>query len=116
MVGMIRNAIGMLMFGLASAASGGEQVEVWVVLTERPVATSPVGQLEIVKQQQEHVMTQLKALGATELARVTLSSNALAVTIDSSKLPKVKRISGVRSVAPVQHIERDPAPAPPPIR
>ena len=113
---MIRNAFGVLMFGLTTAALGGEQVDVWVVLTERPVATSPGGQLNIVKQQQDKVMAQLKTLGASELARVTLSSNAIAVTIDSSKLPEVKRISGVRSVAPVQHIERDPAPAPPPTR
>ena len=61
-------------------------------------------------------MANLKALGATELARVTLANNAVAVTIDSSKLAEAKRISGVRSVTAVKHIERDPLPPPPPVR
>lgn len=87
MMRMIRKlAIGTLLFGMAAAAPGGEKVDVWVVLTEQPAASSPVGQLQNVKQQQDRVMDELKALGATELARVTLSKNALAVTIDSSKL------------------------------
>ena len=118
MIQMIRTlAIGTLVFVLATAAFGGDKVDVWVVLTEPPVAGSPeAGQLERVKQQQDRVMAELKALGATELARVTLAKNALAVTIDSSKLPEVKRISGVRGVTAVKHIESDPLPPPPPVR
>ncbi len=55
-------------------------------------------------------MAELRALGATELARVALANNALAVIIDSSRLPEAKRISGVRSVSPVRNIEREPPP------
>jgi hypothetical protein len=115
MIQMIRTlAIGILIMASA-AAFGGDKVDVWVVLSEPPVAASPAaGQLERVKQQQDRVMADLKALGATELARVTLANNALAVSIDSSKLPEAKRISGVRSVTAVRHIERDPLPVPPP--
>ncbi len=117
MVQMIRTLVtGTLVFLLATAAFGGDKVDVWVVLTEPPVAGSPAGQLERVKQQQDRVMAELKALGATELARVTLAKNALAVTIDSSKLPEAKRISGVRGVTAVKHLESDPLPPPPPVR
>jgi len=112
MIRMLRAlAIGTLVFVSAAAAFGGEQVEVWVVLSEPPVAGSQTaGQLERVKRQQERVMAELRALGATELARVALANNALAVTIDSSKLPEAKRISGVRSVSRVRNIEREPPP------
>ncbi len=114
---MIRKlATGALMVGLATAAFSAEKINVWVILTEPPVAAAPQGQLEKVTQQQDQVMARLKLLGATELARATLSTNALAVAIDSSKVPGIKRISGVRSVSEVQHIERDPIPGPPPVR
>ena len=95
------------------AMSAAEKVEVWVVLTEAPVAVAPKGQLDVVKRQQDTVMAQLKALGATELARVTTSNNALAVAIDPARLSDVRRIAGVRSVSPIQHIEREPLPTPP---
>ena len=102
-------ATGTLAFLLASAAFASDKVDVWVVLTETPViATSDAGQLDRIKQQQDRVMAELKALGATELARVTLAKNALAVTIDSSKLPEAKRILGVRGVTPLMHLESDP--------
>lgn len=110
MVRMIRKlAMGALMVGLATAAFSAEKINVWVILTEPPVAAAPQGQLEKVTQQQDQVMARLKLLGATELA-------PLAVAIDSSKVPGIKRISGVRSVSEVQHIERDPIPGPPPVR
>jgi len=104
-------ATGALVFVLATSAFGGELVEVWVVLSEPPVAGSQAaGQLERVTRQQDQVMADLRALGATELARVALANNALAVTIDSSKLSEAKRISGVRSVSRVRNIEREPPP------
>jgi len=90
-----------------------DKVEVWVMLTEPPVAGSPKSQLEKIKRQQDTVMAQLNALGATELARITVTKNALAVAIDPANVPKVKRISGVRSVSVVRHIDRGPVPDPP---
>lgn len=97
---------------IMTAESKSARVEIWVVLTEAPVAGAPKGQLELVKRQQDAVMARLHELGATEVARVTISSNALAVSIDSAKIADVKRVSGVRSVSAVQHIEREP-PSPP---
>jgi hypothetical protein len=90
-----------------------DKIEVWVVLTEPPVAASHTGQLEKIKRQQDTVMAELKALGATELARITVAKNALAVAIDPANVPEVKRISGVRSVSVVRHIDRGPVPDPP---
>jgi hypothetical protein len=86
------------------------KIEVWVRLTEPPVAGSSPGNLEKIKRQQDKVMAELKALGATEVARITVSNNALAVAIDPANIAEVKRISGVRSVAAVQHIDRGPVP------
>ncbi len=99
------------MFGWTAVVHSGERVDVWVVLTEPPVsASNAAGQLEKVKQQQDRVMKQLEALGATELARVTLANNAIAVSIDPSKVGDAKRIPGVRSVSRVQNIQREPRP------
>ena len=98
MIRMLRAlAIGTLVLLSANAAFGGELVEVWVVLSEPVVAGSPTaGQLERVERQQDRVMAELRALGATELARVALANNALAVTIDSS-VAEAKRIRRVQA-------------------
>ena len=103
--------IGGVLTVLAATAQGGDRVDVWVLLTEPPVA-SATASLEKIKQQQETVAVQLKELGAVELGRVTTARNAIAVSIDPAKLPEVKRLSGVRSVSPVRDIQRDP-PVPP---
>ena len=91
-----------------SRADSKQVAEVWVVLD-----TAPNGD---VKQQQDAVMSQLRGLGATELARVVHARNAVAITVDATRLDEIRRIPGVRSVAPVQHVEREPRPAPPPSR
>ena len=96
---------------LTATAHGGDRVDVWVLLTEPPVA-SGITTPEKVKQQQQAVMVQLKELGAVELGRVSTVRNAIAISIDQAKLPEVKQLSGVRSVSPVRDIQRDP-PAPP---
>ena len=104
-------AIGAMVSVLTATAHGGDRIDVWVLLTEPPVA-SGIRTPEKVKQQQQAVMVQLKALGAVELGRVGTARNAIAISIDQAKLPEVKRLSGVRSVSPVRDIQRDP-PAPP---
>jgi len=96
---------------LTANAHGGQTVEVWVTLTEPAVVGGATNQ-EAVKKQQQTVLNELRALGAAELGRVSLTRNAIAVSIDQAKLPEVKKLSGVRSVSPVRNIEREP-PAPP---
>jgi hypothetical protein len=112
MNGMLRKlALGAMVTLLTATAHSGDRVDVWVLLTEPPTAsgmTTP----EKVKQQQQAVMVQLKELGAVELGRVSTVRNAIAISIDQDKLPEVKQLSGVRSVSPVRHIQRDP-PVPP---
>ena len=99
-------AIGAVVALLTATAQGGDRVDVWISLTEPPIASGSTPQS--VKQQQQAVMTELKALGAVELGRVSQARNALAVSIPKSKLPEVKQLAGVRSVSPVRDIQRDP--------
>jgi hypothetical protein len=108
-------AIGAVVSVLTTTAHSGDRVDVWVLLTEPPIA-SGTSTPEAVKQQQQAVMAELKALGAVELGRVSTARNAIAVSIDQDKLPEVKRLSGVRSVSPVRDIWRDPVPPRPPVR
>jgi hypothetical protein len=108
-------AIGAVVSVLTATAHSGDRVDVWVLLTEPPIA-SGTSTPEAVKQQQQAVMAELKALGAVELGRVSTARNAIAVSIDQDKLPEVKRLSGVRSVSLVRDIRRDPVPPRPPVR
>ena len=103
-------AIGAVVSLLTATAQGGDRVDVWILLTEPPIASGSTPQS--VKQQQQAVMTELKALGAVELGRVSQARNALAVSIPKSKLPKVQQLAGVRSVSPVRDIQRDPPASP----
>jgi len=104
-------AIGAVVSVLTATAHGGDRIDVWVLLTEPPVA-SGASTPESVKKQQQAVMAELEALGAVELGRVSTALNAIAVSIDQAKLPEVKRLSGVRAVTPVRDIRRDPIPGP----
>ncbi len=108
-------AIGAVVSVLTATAHSGDRIDIWVLLTEPPVA-SGTSTPESVKKQQQAVMAELQALGAVELGRVSTARNAIAVSIDQAKLPEVKRLSGVRSVSPVRDITRDPVPPRPPVR
>ena len=101
-------AIGAVVSVLTTTAHSGDRVDVWVLLTEPPIASGTTP--DSVKKQQQAVMAELHALGAVELGRVSTARNAIAVSIDEAKLPEVKRLSGVRSVSPVRDIRRDPVP------
>lgn len=112
MARMVRNlALATVFSVMAATAHSADKVNVWVQLSE-PALASRASEPDAIQKQQHEVLAQLQALGAVELGRVRHALNALAVSIDPSKLPEVKRIPGVRSVSPVKHIERDP-PAPP---
>lgn len=54
-----------------------------------------------VSAQQDDIADRLKALGATELGRVQLSHNAIAMRIDASALPQLATLAGVVKVRPV---------------
>lgn len=108
-------AMGAVVSVLTATVHGGDRVDVWVLLTEPPIA-SGTSTPEAVKKQQQAVMAELQALGAVELGRVSTARNAIAVSIDQARLPEVKRLSGVRSVTPVRDITRDPVPPRSPVR
>ncbi len=76
------------------ARSAGAPVQVWVDLTEPPRRT------ERVARQQQAVAAELQRLGATELARVRHTGNAIAVQIDPALLDQVRALHGVRGVRP----------------
>ncbi|HEY5808919.1 MAG TPA: hypothetical protein VIT67_13170 [Povalibacter sp.] len=85
-------------------------VELWVVLSEPALASLPreaTGQRAVLREriirQQDAVMSQLFALGATESGRVQQTSNALAVTLPVAALERVKKIDGVIAVRAVKH-------------
>jgi len=67
--------------------------------------------------QQQAVAAQLCALGATELARVTLVRNAIAVDLPVNALPLARQLPGVLRIRPITHLHRvQPPAAAPPLR
>lgn len=56
---------------------------------------------------QNALMQSARALGATELARVSKALNAVVVSIDAAQIGKLAALPGVKSVRPVRHYERD---------
>jgi hypothetical protein len=95
------------------ATNQRDLVEVWVVLSEPALATLPVDATEErarlqqrIAKQQDQVMSQLTALGATESGRIQQVSNAIAVRMPTEALPSVKKIDGVTTVYPVSSRNR----------
>jgi subtilisin family serine protease len=62
---------------------------------------------EIVRGKQDSLMGQLRGMGATELARVQLAHNAVAVTVDAGSLASIARLPGVAKVRPVINYTMD---------
>ncbi len=56
---------------------------------------------------QNALMQSARALGATELARVSKALNAVIVSIDAEQIGKLAALPNVKSVRPVRHYERD---------
>lgn len=109
---------------LATAGPGAPQatdrVAVWVDLSlpvPRAAAASDLPAMRLaVQAQQEAVAAQLVALGATELARVMLVRNAIAVELPRHALPQVRQLPGVLQVRPVTHRHQVDLPAASPLR
>jgi hypothetical protein len=59
-----------------------------------------------IERQQDEVMSQLTALGATESARVIEVRNSIAVRIPSSALTQARTLPGVIKVRAVKHRQR----------
>ena len=67
--------------------------------------------LASIKQKQDAVMAQVKAMGGTELGRVSKGHNALIVSIDASHIADIHGIDGVIAVRPVpDHVLSDATP------
>lgn len=59
------------------------------------------------RDKQDALMSQLRGMGATELGRVQVAHNAVAVTVDAASLASIARLPGVARVRPVVHYELD---------
>lgn len=70
------------------------------------IAAAMVAHRASVMAQQAATAARLSALGATELGRVQVAHNAIAVTIDAALLPELARLPGVLRVRPVIHYEK----------
>jgi hypothetical protein len=91
------------------------RASVWVDLELPELATLPRDQpaeraaLRLrIQAQQDAVMGRLRALGATEQARVQQVRNALAVRLPVAQLDAARRIPGVRAVRIVRNLDRGP--------
>ena len=62
--------------------------------------------------QQSRLSGQLRALGATELARVRLFRSAIAVELPASAVDEVRKLPGVLQVRPITHLHRVEPPPP----
>lgn len=58
------------------------------------------------KSKQDALMSQVRGLGGTELARVSKSYNAVVVSVPATQLAKIARLSGVSGVLPVPDSKR----------
>lgn len=110
---------------LAASACGGESVsvnsdvvssqivEVWVVLSEPALASLPrdakeerAALRERIFMQQNNVVAQLVALGATQSGRIQHTENAVAIRLPAAAIESVKKIDGVIDVRPVSDRNR----------
>ena len=102
------------------APPAADRVAVWVDLSlpvPRAAAASDVRAMrQALQAQQQAVAAQLDALGATELARVALVRNAIAVELPRQALPAVRQLPGVLRVRPVTHRHQVDRPTADPLR
>ncbi len=95
--------------GAVAAGSTGSTVDVWIDLSEPlPAAsddpTQSAASRTRVDRQQQQVASELRRLGAVELARARHARNAIAVRIAPERLDAVRRIDGVLRVRPTRSL------------
>jgi hypothetical protein len=95
------------------AARVEEELEVWIDLSVPSLSTQSAQNREAraalrarIEKQQDEVMSQLAALGATETARVMEVRNSIAVRIPPSALTQARALPGVIKVRAVKHRQR----------
>lgn len=71
------------------------------------VLSAMASQRASLRAQQDDVGRRLTALGGTELGRVKVAHNAIAVRVDASQLAAVAALPGVKRVRPVIHYKLD---------
>jgi hypothetical protein len=88
-------------------------VEVWVVLSEPALASLPrdakearAALRERIFTQQNNVLAQLVALGATQSGTIQHTENAVAIRLPAAAIEGVKKIDGVIGVRPVSERNR----------
>lgn len=69
------------------------------------IASAMAAQRSAILAQQSAMAANLSALGAKELARVSVATNAIAITIDAERIPEIATMPGVKSVRPVINYE-----------
>ena len=87
------------------ALSSGQGATASKLTEPAAVKAAMASQRAAILSQQTALSQSLAGLGAVELGRVSISHNAIAVTIDASQLKSVAAIPGVRSVRPVINYE-----------
>jgi len=92
---------------LAAAASTNERTLSIKTLREAPQATREAlaSHRKTLLSHQDALQSRLAAVGAKELGRVTMAHNAIAVTVDASKLKEIAAMPGVAKVRRVNHYE-----------
>lgn len=92
---------------LAAAASTNERTLSLKTLREAPQATREAlaSHRKTLLSHQDALQSRLAAVGAKELGRVTMAHNAIAVTVDASKLKEIAAMPGVAKVRRVNHYE-----------
>jgi len=96
-----------------SGVASNQVVEVWVVLSEPALASLPrdakeerAALRERIITQQNNVVAQLVALGATQSGRIQHTENAVAIRLPAAAIESVKKIDGVIAVRPVSDRNR----------
>lgn len=100
------------------AAPATGRAEVWVDLAMPGLAAVPMPRASMrsayrhaLEANQTALSGQLRALGATELARVHLFRSAIAVELPATAVDEVRKLPGVLQVRPITHLHRiDPPP------
>jgi hypothetical protein len=95
------------------ATRAEEELEVWIDLSVPSLSTQSAQNRDAraalrarIEKQQDEVMSQLTALGATESARVIEVRNSIAVRIRASALTQARALPGVIKVRAVKHRQR----------
>lgn len=71
------------------------------------IRTAMAAQKQVVLAQQADAGRRLSALGARELGRVSVAHNAIAISVDASRLQAIAAMPGVLRVRPVVHHQLD---------